>query len=191
MTQKIHYDENPQGHGNTLHRDVSLDSQKSHECHAGKWLKRIILVTIFLIGLAAGLALILRGSANPFDLFTHGRPPTVSDTERWDAYGFQGLQLVVENALEDSWTPYFEEYVSEWDQGYPDALKLSIQRVSVDSSCQPSTGVLKVCNGDYGNTDWVGVNYNMIQNGFIVNSVSQMNDYHLSTMNDDDKRYTM
>jgi hypothetical protein len=101
------------------------------------------------------------------------------------------LQLVVENALEDSWTPYLEEYVSEWDQGSPDALELSVQRVSVDSSCQPSTGVLKICNGDYGNTDWIGVNYNMVQNGFIIHSVSQMNDYHLNNMNDDDKRYTM
>jgi hypothetical protein len=187
--------ENPQGQviiSNPSELDnKTVSDSKSYTCNVWRWLNRIVLLFLLMIGIVTGVAMIFRGSANPFDLFTHGNSQKVTDNEIWNVYGLKGLRLVVENALEDSWTPFLEEYISKWDRGSPDALDLSVQRVPVDSYCQPSIGALKICNGDYGNTDWIGVNYNMVQNGYIIHSVSQMNDYHLDYMTDDEKRYTM
>lgn len=164
---------------------------KANTCNVSRWVMRLIFFLFLLVGIAAGLALIFRGTANPAELFARGRLPGVNDTQKWDSPGFQGLSLLIENALEDKWIPYFEEYVAQWDQGSPDALTLATTRVSVDSSCQPSTGSLKICNGDYGNTDWNGINFNLVQNGYIISSTSKMNDYHLDGMTEDDKKYTM
>jgi hypothetical protein len=161
-------------------------------CNVGRWVVRCGFFALLIVGMLAGISLAFRGSANPFDLF--GRPtlPTVNETQRWGTSGFNGLNLVVENALEDKWTPYFTQYVSEWDKGSPDALTLTTTRVAVDSSCEPAIGVLKVCNGNYGNTDWNGINLSLTQiDGYIVSSVSKMNDYFLDGLSENDKKYTM
>jgi predicted metalloprotease len=154
-------------------------------------LATIGFVVVTLIALVIGLSMSFLGTPNPFRWFQHGVAPSVNDTARWETYGFSGLELTVENALEDRWTPYFQEYIAQWDQGTPDSLKLSTTRVSTDSSCQPSLGVVKVCNGDYGDTDWLGVTFNLIQDGVIVLSTIKINDHHLDGMNDDDRKYTM
>jgi hypothetical protein len=102
-----------------------------------------------------------------------------------------GLNLIVENALDDRWTPYFDEYTAVWDNREPDALTLTTRRVATDSSCAPSFGRLKVCNGNYGLTNWKGVNMNLVRNGFIVFGICKMNDYFLDKASDVDKKYTM
>jgi hypothetical protein len=50
-----------------------------------------------------------------------------------------------------------------------------------DPSCTPVDGILKVCNSDYGQTGWKGINECAI-NGLnkIVQSVAKMNEYYLS-----------
>ncbi|KAI2499868.1 hypothetical protein MHU86_14606 [Fragilaria crotonensis] len=165
---------------------------EKRSCNVGRWVVRCGFFALLLVGVLAGFSLALRGSANPFELF--GRPtlPSVNETQRWQTSGFSGLNLMIENALEDKWTPYFTEYVSEWDNGTPDALTLTTSRVAVDSSCEPALGVLKVCNGNYGNTDWNGINLSLTQvDGYIVSSVSKMNDYFLDGLSENDKMYTM
>ena len=183
-------------HGSS--NSTSTDADRSPEpeiksCNVGGWVVKCVFFVLLLGGALAGFSLVFRGSANPFDIFKPVTLPDVDDTTRWETGGFNGLNLVLENALEDKWTPYFTEYVSQWDHGSPDALTLSTTRVSVDSSCQPSFGVLKVCNGNYGNTDWNGINLSVFQqsNGYIIHSVSKMNDYFLDGMSDNDKSYTM
>jgi hypothetical protein len=172
-------------------KDVNPDIPSVHKSSLFYRLARILLIVITLFALVIGLSMAFLGTANPFAWFHHGLLPSVNDTARWETYGFNGLELTVENALEDRWTPYFQEYISQWDQGTPDSLKLNTIRVSTDSSCQPSLGVVKVCNGDYGNTDWLGVTFNLVQHGVIVLSTIKMNDFHLDGMNEDDRRYTM
>ena len=165
---------------------------ESRTCNVGRWVVRCALLAIVLVGASAGLLLMFRGTINPVDLFGHDKLPGVADVQRWETSGFNGLSLTIENALEDKWTPYFTKYVAEWDNGSPDALTLTTTRVSVDSSCQAATGVLKVCNGNYGNTDWNGITLNVMQqNGYIISSVSKMNDYFLDGLSDADKSYTM
>ena len=186
--------ENPADDASLASADEPVNTSpgpKAKTFNLSRWVMRLIFFLFLLVGIAAGLALIFRGTANPAELFARPHLPGVNDTQKWDAPGFQGLSLLIENALDDKWTPYFQTYVTQWDQGSPDALTLTTTRVSVDSSCQPSTGRLKICNGDYGNTDWNGINFNLVQNGYIVSSTSKMNDYHLDGMSDDEKKYTM
>lgn len=115
----------------------------------------------------------------------------MNETVQWESKGNNGLDLVVENALDDRWEPYFDEYIALWGNGEPDSLSLTTQRVSADSSCSPSFGRLKVCNDNYGLTDWKGMNLNLVKDGYIVFGVSKMNDFFLAQASDVEKKYTM
>lgn len=114
------------------------------------------------------------------------------DANRWENDG-SGLDLELVNALDSQWVSYFEVAVDEWDNGSPDAVTLSTSTAGQpDSKCTEITGLQKVCNGDYGETDWKGINKVLLQNGFIVASMARMNDYFFSDGTDEDKRqYTM
>jgi hypothetical protein len=50
---------------------------------------------------------------------------------------------------------------------------------------------MKVCNGNYGDTRWRGINQVLMTNGYIVSSSAKMNEYYLYESNDDQKQYTM
>jgi hypothetical protein len=118
--------------------------------------------------------------------------PAANGTYRWETLGNNGLDLVVENALDYRWTPYFNEYTAVWDTGEPDALTITARRITTDSLRVPSFGRRKVCNGNYGATDWKGENINLVRNGFIVFGICRMNDYFLDEASSDvDKKCTM
>lgn len=53
------------------------------------------------------------------------------------------------------------------------------------------TGKIKVCNGDYGETKWRGINIIDFANGFMSYSTAKMNEYYLNYDGDDAKQYTM
>ena len=118
-------------------------------------------------------------------------PPGLNQTQQWETSGSGGLQLTILNAMEDKYTAAFDEYVERWDSGTPDALTLSSARVTPEVDCAPVTGQLKFCSGNYGNTDWRGISYNFVSNGFIRNSVSKVNNYHLDSENEFQRRYTV
>jgi len=103
----------------------------------------------------------------------------------------KGLELYIENALDDTWSPYLEEYEALYDEAEPDSLSLKIWKVQADSECSPSFGRLKVCNGDYGDTTWEGINLSLIHDGYIKWSTSKMNDFFLAGEDDEKKGYTM
>lgn len=87
---------------------------------------------------------------NPFNETKPG------EANKWDD-ACCGLELTIINALDDVWYTYFDIAVSEWENGTPDALTLTTQQATQpDSECSAETGVMKVCNGDYGETDWKG-----------------------------------
>ena len=163
------------------------DSATCWLCRLGK---RCICLGLFVLlvgGAVAGLSVALTGDPNPANYFIPVDPPGKEEAVRWNADA--GLYLTVENACDDSWTPYFDESILEWNK--TEALILRSQRVPYDEKCNPSRGRLKVCNGNYGNTDWKGLNTNVISaaTGFVVYSVSKLNDFHLSS--DAEKAYTM
>lgn len=155
-------------------------------CYAG-------VGVLIVAGIAAGIA-VWTGASRPSEFFVQEDPPGRNETLLWPvafSETNEGLELVIENALVDSWTPYLEHWVQRWDAGYGtvDPLSLSIQRVAVDAECTPSDGRIKVCNGDYGRTDWRGINVALTQGDFIVHSVAKLNDYWL--YEEDQKQYTM
>ncbi len=104
-----------------------------------------------------------------------------------------GLNLVVLNSLDrgSNWNDFFRESISDWDNGTPDSVTLKIRRVPEDPECTPVRRTMKVCNGDYGPTDWRGVNQIILANDFIISSVAKMNDYYLEGTNRAQKLYTM
>ena len=104
----------------------------------------------------------------------------------------RGLKLRIINNLDEKWEPYFQRSIKEWEQGDPDVLSLSVAKAAVhDPACEFVMGSMKVCNGDYGNTDWVGLNEVMLLDDQIIASVAFMNDYHLDRMSVEAKQNTM
>lgn len=113
------------------------------------------------------------------------------DANHWSNDG-NGLELTLINALDAEWYPYFEIAVEEWEFGSPDSLTLSTETSNAESECKAVTGVMKVCNGDYGETDWKGINTVLLQNGWITTSTARMNDHFFTQGSDEHKRqYTM
>ena len=118
----------------------------------------------------------------------------VQDDEsfRWQNDGKSGLKLEILNALDDSWQSTFQKAVADWDNGMPiDALILTTKQVDYDMSCKAVQGKLKVCNGNYGDTRWRGLNEVLLSRNRIESSSAKMNEYYLKHDNDDQKLYTM
>ena len=82
---------------------------------------------------------------------------TPDQADRWRNNG-NGLSLEVVNALDDKWYEYFYKAISDWDAGSPDVLSLTTSVRSPDSTgeCEALDGKIKVCNFDYGPTNWRG-----------------------------------
>jgi hypothetical protein len=81
-----------------------------------------------------------------------------SEVDKWRTQGLTGLSLEVVSALESGWLPFFETAVFQWDNGSPDALTLTKSYQSHQTACDPVNYKLIVCNGDYGDTRWRGIN---------------------------------
>jgi len=90
----------------------------------------------------------------------------------------KGLPLKIQNALSSDWDKYFVQAVSDWNAA--PALALSIKNVAEDPKCEKVNGLLKVCNADYTETTWTGLNELYYIGSFIVASVAKMNEFYLS-----------
>ncbi|KAG7342835.1 hypothetical protein IV203_020779 [Nitzschia inconspicua] len=124
------------------------------------------------------------------------KDPYVGDntTNVWlGTTGVGGLSLELWNALDESWQTEFAESFSDWDNCDPNALTLSTQRVEVDYACSHATGVMKVCNGNYGETGWLGINEvtKIMPQNAIESSVAKMNEYYLNNAGYEERLYTM
>jgi hypothetical protein len=119
-------------------------------------------------------------------------PQNPEEAYRWWSPG-SGLELSVLNALDDSWQTTFENALQDWENGTPDALTLTTRRVAYDFECEPETGLLKVCNGDYGATMWKGLNTVFLdqQRRWILASGAQLNEYYLTGASRGQRMYTM
>jgi len=113
-------------------------------------------------------------------------------TSTW-SHSRSGLTLDVHNALTSDWYPYFNQAMDAWANGHsPTSLVLNLIQDSPDQSCTPISDALVVCNANFGETGWKGIN-EVAVNGLnrIVQSVAKMNEFYLSGAPDGDKQYTM
>jgi hypothetical protein len=109
--------------------------------------------------------------------------------------GVSGLTLTLQNALDSTWQSEFEAAVEDWQES--EALTLTTVQVDVDNACVKVEGVMKVCNGNFGATGWVGVNEVEMgykyqgDPGVILSSVAKMNEYYLQVASFAHRQYTM
>ncbi|KAL7535150.1 hypothetical protein ACHAWF_005072 [Thalassiosira exigua] len=104
-----------------------------------------------------------------------------------------GLSLTILNNLRSGsdWNEYLTTTLSEWDRGIPDAVSFGIRTIARDPDCRAVRRAMKVCNADYGPTEWRGVNQILLQDDMIVTSLAKVNDYYLEGTNRAQKMYTM
>lgn len=173
--------------------------KSSLNCCGKKLCICLIATILILVGVTVGLSVHFLKSPNPVNYFnSHLDPPARSEVLQWRTEeGSLGLALTVENALDKSeWDSLFKEYVEKWDSAAKDGedpLKLTVvdRVVHHDFDCKPKRGRLKICDGDYGDTDWYGLNAVLLQDGYIVHSTIKLNDYHLSKESDARRKYIM
>lgn len=111
-------------------------------------------------------------------------------TQQWRTRS-DGLELTIVNALTEDWYEEFNEAVSQWNKSDALLLKTIMAEESPDYDCDGLRNQMKVCNGDYGSTSWVGINIIILENGFISRSSAKMNDFYLSKESQAKKQYTM
>ena len=73
-------------------------------------------------------------------------------TNLWTGHtkGQGGLQLLLLNALDDTWQNEYQEAMDDWNNWCDiKVLDLSNKDVDVDHDCERVDGVMKVCNGTY------------------------------------------
>lgn len=112
----------------------------------------------------------------------------------WNSKKDEGLKLKIVNALSTDWHSYFDKAIADWENGSPDVLTLQTSIVSPDPDCTPESDIMKVCNKDYGETGWKGINEILTQGKTIVASVAKMNENYLagnSANMEHHKQYTM
>ena len=104
-----------------------------------------------------------------------------------------GLSLQILNNLVSGsdWNDYLTSSIYEWNNGKPDAVTLNIRSMTHDPECRAVRRAMKVCNANYGPTDWRGVNQILLQDEYIITSLAKMNDYYLEGTNRAQKQYTM
>ena len=111
----------------------------------------------------------------------------------WKHNKDEGLVLTLENALNDEWQTEFINAVSDWQEC--EALTLSSIQVEVDNACSPVNGLMRVCNGNFGSTGWVGINEMIMvyagNTAYIENSVAKMNEFYLHNAAYEKRQYTM
>mmetsp|Transcript_15024 Transcript_15024/g.32740 ORF Transcript_15024/g.32740 Transcript_15024/m.32740 type:complete len:694 (-) Transcript_15024:169-2250(-) len=113
------------------------------------------------------------------------------DAKRWSNSG-NGIALTVLNCLETKWYQYFYDAVDDWDDGYPDTLTLTTEFRDYEYDCNTESYKVKVCNGNYGNTRWKGINEVILDHtDTIIASSARMNEFYMPERDDSQWQYTM
>ena len=121
------------------------------------------------------------------------KPLTTNNNNNQNTNNNNGLSLTVLNNLVSGsdWNEFLQTSISDWDNGTPDAVTLNIRTMAHDPDCRAVRRAMKVCNANYGPTDWRGVNQILLQDEYIITSLAKMNDYYLEGTNRAQKQYTM
>lgn len=159
-----------------------------------------LLTLAVLVGLGVFLAVYLTDAESPQDLVPENFGPgdfipsldeffqedpfnatTPEEANRWKGTTDSGgLKLEIVNALDQEYHEYFDISVRQWENGDPDVLTLSVSYDTPEPECTPILGKIKVCNGNYGDTRWKGINIVSLVNEKIVESSAKMNEYYLA-----------
>ena len=115
-----------------------------------------------------------------------------TSTAKWNNGGGSGVEIEFLNALDDSWQVIFALAIADWEFGTPDALTLKSEQIAHEVECEAVQGKIKVCNGNYGETNWRGINLAVLDSsGFITSSSAKMNQYYLDFDPEGAKQYTV
>lgn len=63
-----------------------------------------------------------------------------------------GLRLEILSSLGDQWRPALETTVSDWNAF--ESMELTVTSSPPDEECEPVWGKIKICNDDFGETNW-------------------------------------
>jgi len=120
-------------------------------------------------------------------------PQLPSNAIGWANTG-NGLRLDILNACSDEWQPFVQGALDNWENGSPiDSLTFYTSRLDHDPKCSTVTGKLKICNGNYGDTQWRGINEVLLGGAAqrrIISSRAKLNEYYLNYESDAQKLYT-
>lgn len=86
------------------------------------------------------------------------------------------LELEIQSALESKWQGFLDVSMRDWNNS--PALVLTLEQIAYESSCRPEIGKLKICNADYGTTDWRGFTIVLLQGNQIIASTIKLNDFY-------------
>lgn len=183
--------------GKSMRRIASHD-----ECSMWKVLSYLIPI-VLLLASAAGLVVVTGNTPDVLKNFV----PSLKNDEivdeyesakggisqiKWDTGGASGLEVEILNALSPNWEIYFSLAVADWDFGNPDALTLRTEKIAQEKDCRNVDGKIKVCNGDYGDVKWRGINIATFdKDGSIISGAARVNEFYLLADSDDAKQYTM
>ena len=161
----------------------------------------IVPIVIVVVGTVALIYAIKEESIAPATIphvtpfFFQGEDPWEGlqpvDVARWNNGGSGGLKLDVVDAMDANWEDIFSIVLKDWNDGSPKVLELTSETYEHDEECEPIDNKSKVCNGQYGDTQWRGINQLLIQDGYIVAAISKMNDFYLAKATKDQKQYTL
>lgn len=153
----------------------------------------LLLLLISSVGLAIASGKVDLNNLIPiFDPAAQEDPFSGDNTPTWDNGGSGGLDMEFLNALDDDWQTIYQVAYYDWQYGDPNALTLTTTRVPYDFACKPVDGKVKVCNGNYGVTQWRGIaTADIGKDGYMKNVVAKMNDHFLKYADDDLRQYTV
>ena len=124
-------------------------------------------------------------NSNVFD------PSSGKNAPHWPENG-NGLRVTIINALTNDWQTTFSLATADWMFGDPDAIEIIEEKGTPDPDCDAPDGKVIICNGDYGDSKWRGVNIGTLNpRGQMVSSTAQMNEYYLLNMGKGAWQYTM
>jgi hypothetical protein len=119
-------------------------------------------------------------------------PALDSNAYAWPSNG-NGVTIDILNACSDDWQVFVNQALANWDNGAPiDSLAFNTRRISYESACSEVRGALKICNGNYGDTRWRGLNEVMLspRQNTIISSTARLNEFYLARESDAQKLYT-
>lgn len=111
-------------------------------------------------------------------------PATVSANHTWRGYHWartaNPFVIQVGSNVGNGWKSYLQSAATEWTK----SSVLDVQLVGGStSSCSlsKSVGTIQVCNGNYGNTGWLGIAGVSVSNKHIVAAYVKLNDSYFNT----------
>lgn len=183
------------GATDTFEDNVITRSQKNQDLVVVPTTRLIILrrcaPIAAIILAAAGIALIItylwnvqNGPKNSLTTDLPSHNDFLIKNLRWGSKRKNGLELNFVNSLNTDWHDLYQETFEDWNSS--PSLSLASSLDSGTLSCDHIQGQLRICNGEFGETGWIGINvalyyeYNGGEDNVIIASVAKMNDSYLN-----------